>query len=347
MTSSKIRLLHLTKNLDMGGVEKSTILYSNYLTAKLNFVGIFASNGFYDDTNIISQKVKRFIPPYKINSKIYFIRNILFLFKVIKNKKITHIHYHHRIFIPFIYLIKLKYPNIKILYTHHSCFYDLINNFIYADKIIAINEATKKYLPKHLRKNCIIIPHGVRIKPTFNNISNTLNNIGYVGRFVEHKGLFNLLNSFKELTDKKPQAKLILVGNGLLKNEIIKVINRLDIKEHIIFRKSLVSEDEIYSDIDILVLPSEKLEGFGLVLIEAMSRGIPVVVSKMESFKDLVIDEFNGLVFKDNLKDKLLNLLNNKNLYNKLSLNAFETVSRKYHIERSIKEYLEKIYISD
>lgn len=345
MYSNKINLLQLVKNLEVGGIEKSTILYSNLLCDKLNFVGIMASMGFYDNYYFIYEKTKRFYPLFQFTGKIHFLKNLFYLLNVIKKNQITHIHYHHRIFLPFVYLIKLKNPNIKIIYTHHSCFNDYINNFIYADKIIAINGATKNDLPKRFQNKTIIIPHGIRINEKHIDVKkDSIQNIGYVGRFVESKNLIYLINEFKIVNNDIPNTQLILVGDGPIKDDLITLVDKLGLIKNVIFKNPLNSEDDIYNNIDILVLPSTKLEGFGIVLLEAMSRGIPVVVNRLESFKDLVIDKFNGLVFESNLADKLLTLFYDRTLFKKLSKNGIFSVNGKYNIERIIKEYSVKIY---
>ena len=344
MQSNKVRLLHLIKTLDIGGIEKSTILYSNILVNKLESINIFAKKGFYDNSGIINDEIKRFYPRHNIWEKRFFIQNLMQLIAVIKNNEITHIHYHHRIFIPFIFFIKLYFPKIRIIYTHHSCFNDFMNNFVLADKIIALNEATKNDLPKRLLQKTIIIPHGVKINNKIKNQDNP-RNIGFVGRFVEEKGILNLIQAFKGINEEIPDTKLILVGEGPLKNKMIKIIEKLGLIDKVVFQKTTRSEDEIFSNIDILVLPAEKLEGFGLVILEAMARGIPVIVSKLNIFKEIIIDKFNGIISDSaSLKTDILSLIKNKPQINYICKNASKTVYKDYNIENTIRSYLQNAY---
>lgn len=341
MHSNRINLLQLVKNLEIGGIEKSTILYSNLLSYKLNFVGIMASYGFYDKCNFVCENTKRFYPPFQFTSKIHFFKNLFYLLNVIKKNQITHIHYHHRIFIPFIYLIKLTNPNIKIIYTHHSCFKDLINNFIYADIIIALNKSTKNDLPKMFQNKTVIIPHGIKTNKKYIDVKkDSIQNIGYVGRFVESKNLIYLINEFKIVNNKIPNTQLILVGDGPIKDDLITEINKLDLTKNVILKNPLNSEGDIYFNIDILVLPSIKIEGFGIVLIEAMSRGVPVIVSNLNVFNELVVNNYNGLVFKDNLSENILSLLNNKEKYDEIRKHGIASIKDKYNINIVLKEYL-------
>lgn len=344
MYSNKVRLLHLIKTLDIGGIEKSTILYSNILVNKLESISIFANEGFYDNSGIINDEIKRFYPRHNIWEKRFFIQNLTQLISVIKKNKITHIHYHHRIYIPFIYFIKLSFPKIKIIYTHHNCFNDFTNNFVLADKIIALNEATKNDLPKRLLRHVIIIPHGVVINNKIKNQDNP-KNIGFVGRFVEEKGILNLIQAFKDINEEIPDTKLILVGEGPLKNKIVKKVKNLGLNDKVVFQKTSISEDEIYSNIDILVLPAEKLEGFGLVILEAMARGIPVVTNNLSVFNEIIINKFNGIITDSaSLKTDILSLIDNKIQKKYICKNALKTVYKDYNLENTIRSYLQNAY---
>lgn len=342
----KIKLLHLIKTLDVGGIEKSTILYSNYLYKKLDLISIYASKGFYDNSNFLSKNVQRFYPPHYIENKKHFIKNLKHLISVVKEEKITHVHYHHRIFIPYIFVINLILPKIKIVYTHHSIFNDVINNFIIADFIICLNKNTKQDLPKRFWEKVIIIPHGIEIKPIskLNPAPSSTKIIGYVGRFVEHKGLIKLIEAFNKVSTKIDDTKLLLVGEGPLEKELIKKINQFNLADKVTIKKQIISENEIFSELDILVVPSEKLEGFGLVVIEAMAYGVPVIVSNLPVFSNLIIDKKNGLVAKTDLANEILFLLENKIIYNKIRDAAYEYVSQNFNVNKILKSYLESVY---
>lgn len=339
MNSKKNRLLHLIKSLELGGIEKSTILYSNYLHEKMDFVGIYASKGFYDDSNFINNQIKRFLPPHPIWQKRFFTKNLFNLLAIIKNNEISQLHYHHRIFIPFVFIIKIIYPKIEIIYTHHNVFNDAFNNLIIGDKFVALNETTKQDLPQKLHKRVVIIPHGVKIIQKLREFKSPPKNIGYVGRFTQNKGIINLINSFSIISNKIHNTKLVLVGQGTLIKKIRRKIDDLELKRKVILKSPSFSENEIYSDIDILVLPSEKLEGFGLVVLEAFANGIPVVVADLQIYDNFVMHNYNGFIVKENLSETILKMLNSSEYYNELSKNAFLTAN-KYDINRITSEYI-------
>jgi len=215
-----------------------------------------------------------------------------------------------------------------------------MNNFVLADKIIALNEATKNDLPKRFLRKTIIIPHGVKINNKIKNQDNP-RNIGFVGRFVEEKGILNLIQAFKGINEEIPDTKLILVGEGPLKNKMIKIIEKLGLIDKVVFQKTTSSEDEIYSNIDILVLPADKLEGFGLVILEAMARGIPVVTNNLNVFNEIIINKFNGIITDSaSLKTDILSLIDNKIQKKYICKNALKTVYQNYNLHNVIETYM-------
>ncbi|MCP5063146.1 MAG: glycosyltransferase family 4 protein [Ignavibacteriae bacterium] len=342
MIKNNIRLLHFVKDLEIGGIEKSTILYSNILVEKLEFVGIYAKKGFYDNSDLITEKVKRYFPKYSIWNKLFFLTNLEGIIRIIRNTNITHIHYHHRIFIPFIFFIKLIFPKIKIIYSHQNVFKDLINSFILGDKIIALTEATKNDLPKSLKKKTTVIPHGTILSTQIKQ-NRKPTTFGYVGRFVEWKEVRTLVYEFSTLNKKNKKTKLVLVGTGPLKKKLLDDVKNLYLEKSIVFIEPQKDLTNIYKMIDVLVLPSKLLEGFGIVLVEAMSYGIPVIVCDIPTYSDTVIDNYNGIIIKNSISEAMQKLTESVVLYSKLSKNAKQH-SLNYDINIIVERYLSEIY---
>lgn len=255
-----IKIIHLLKTLDIGGVERSTINYSNELIKNRFWIGIFAPKGLYSYENIISRNVRVFNFDNKISS--YFLTQYK-IFKslktIVKAEKVTTIHYHQRVFIPAIILIKLFFRNIIIVYTHHTIFSDNLNRLIVADKVAVLNKQTLEDLPDRLRRKATIIPHGIKMLNKSITPKSEIRNIGYVGRFVKWKGLEDLIDAFAKVEKKIPKARLILQGGGPLKDKIKKIVRGYNLDNKVFIKKPIISLDKIYSDIDILVLTSKRL----------------------------------------------------------------------------------------
>ncbi len=168
--------------------------------------------------------------------------------------------------------------------------------------------------------------------------------IGFVGRFVEEKGIFTLLKSLQSLPDKP--WKLLLLGRGELKDKIIKESQTIGIEDKVIIVES-VAHDQVPQYINlmnVLVLPSETTykfktltavgwkEQFGHVLIEAMACKVPVIGSNSGEIPNVIKEA--GLIFPEAdvsaLENCLSRLILNPQLANELSEKGYQRVLENY-----------------
>jgi len=127
----------------------------------------------------------------------------------------------------------------------------------------------------------------------------------FVGRLIERKGVEYLINSMSFLPKEK--VHLIIAGGGPLLSQLQKLAQKLDINNITFFE----SPDDyevglLYKIADVFVLPSINdsrgdAEGLGLVMVEAMNNGIPVIATKCGGIVDVIQDKKNGLLI--NQKD--------------------------------------------
>jgi glycosyltransferase involved in cell wall biosynthesis len=101
---------------------------------------------------------------------------------------------------------------------------------------------------------------------------------GNVGAFLEAKNHEFILQVFKDITTKSPDAILLLVGDGLLREDIEKQSERMGIKDKILFMGIRKDIPELLMAMDCLIFPSI-YEGFPNVILEAQTTGLPVVMS--------------------------------------------------------------------
>ncbi len=109
--------------------------------------------------------------------------------------------------------------------------------------------------------------------------------IAHVGRFVEEKNHKRLISIFKEITALNTASKLILIGEGPLRGEIEKEVERLNLKDKVLFLGARKDVNELLSGFDVFILPS-LFEGLPVTLVEAEASGLPCVFS--DSFSEEV-----------------------------------------------------------
>lgn len=106
--------------------------------------------------------------------------------------------------------------------------------------------------------------------------------LGHVGRFVPQKNHKFLIKVFSEVKKSRPEAKLLLVGQGPLEEKIKEQVEELKLKNDVVFAGQRSDVNKLYSAMDVFVLPS-LYEGFGMVAIEAQCANLPTVVSSRVS----------------------------------------------------------------
>lgn len=102
--------------------------------------------------------------------------------------------------------------------------------------------------------------------------------VGSVGRLHQQKNQAFLLDAFREVAAMRPDARLLLVGNGPLREKIIAKASDLGIADRMILLSDRRDMDRLYQAMDVFVLPS-LYEGLGIVAVEAQSSGLPTICS--------------------------------------------------------------------
>ena len=178
--------------------------------------------------------------------------------------------------------------------------------------IIAVSNSTKKDIVRHYpfaSKKIFITPHGYD-KNRFNtkiskeDVRRVKNKYSIVNDYVlfistlkPSKNVEGLLEAWKLIIKKRPKIRLIITGKkGWLYESIFEKTNKLGLKDSVIFTGFIPEEDKpaLIAGAKVFALPSF-WEGFGMDALNAMACGIPVVVSKIEAFRE-VVGEAGALV---------------------------------------------------
>jgi len=296
------------------------------------------------------------------------------LFKKL-SQKVDLIDFHH----PFplgdlaIFLFK---PKTKLIVHYHS---DIVRQKIFeiffkplifntlkkAEKIIVSNPnliESSSYLRKFKQK-CQIIPFGVDLKKFQENqkifekakkIKEKYHNcpiILSVGRLTYYKGFSYLIeaihnlkhsNILKNIGIKFP--KCLIIGKGKLKERLLKLIKKLSLQNDVFILPPQKDLLPYYLACDLFVLPSIfKSEAFGIVLIEAMACGKPVISTELGTGTSWInINEKTGFVVppKDSrsLAKAINKILENKKLAEQFSKNAKKRVKENFSLDKMLKE---------
>jgi len=206
---------------------------------------------------------------------------------------------------------------------------------------------TNKKIESRLRKdypqaNLIYLANGVntyKFRPKIKRrIADKKITVLFVGRLEKQKNLSNLIKAVSLLSEKK-KIRLLFIGRGKLKLQLIKLAEKLNVDLKIIDKISHQKINQFYQRADIFALPSF-LEGHPKVLLEAMACGLACLVAKYagaEEFKDKEEVSLTGFKAKQ-IADNLKKLISNKNLRKKLGQNARKKAVKDFDINNILEK---------
>jgi glycosyltransferase involved in cell wall biosynthesis len=242
------------------------------------------------------------------------------------------------------------------------------------DAITFVSKATQEQYQKHSKiknKNILIIPGGVDamifyprsgaectlLRQKYKDkigIRETDKLILFVGRVVEDKGVLVLAKSIAIINEQIPNVKLIIVGpyDGTKEQmefyqRLKEIIFELRLNESILFAGTVSNEIKIdlYALCDISVCPSIWQEPFGIVVLEAMASGKPVIATNVGGLPHLVANGKTGYIVEANnhieLATKMSELLKNDTLRICMGDNAREYIEHFYSINVMANKYMQ------
>ena len=231
-----------------------------------------------------------------------------------------------------------------------------------AEVIIATTRSYAEESPflKNYLEKIVVIPNGINIEEVTTTLTKeeSRTNLGlplktkiilFFGSLVPYKGPDILLKAFKIIKKEFPEVKLIFAGRGQLLLELQDMAKQFDLDNDVIFLGFVEEEEKAlyYKSADIFCLPSTNMaESFGIVNLEAMASGIPIVGSNLGGIPDIIKEGENGLLAKPcdhkSLANALLTLLKDDDLREKMGNNGRKMVTD-YSWDKIAKE-TEKLY---
>lgn len=167
--------------------------------------------------------------------------------------------------------------------------------------------------------------------------------IGSVGRLIDQKGIRYGLEAFGRVCKQIPDVHYVIAGDGMLRQALTDQATALGLQETVHFLGWQDRPDDLYETFDIFLFPS-LWEGFGLVLLEAMSHRLPVVTTNASAMSEIVIEEETGFLVPpadpDALAERLIQLLTNSALSHQMGEAGRNRVETVFTIEKMVQETL-------
>lgn len=305
------------------------------------------------------------IPANKSFSKITIVRGVVNKLRRIFEKEKFDIVHVHGIFAPILPLYSHLVSNTVTIHTFHAAFESSIGyNFFKrllqkmiekVDGIIAVSNTARDSVAQYIPADYTIIPNGVdtqRFNPKCKKIDRFSGKspiILFVGRFEPRKGLKYLFLSFNQIIKKIPDAILVVVGKGRLKEYYRGFLSKEAVKN--VFFEGKVSMDALpsyFSTCDVFCSPAYTGESFGIILLEALASGKPVVASDIPGYRNIIDGGYNGLLVEPkNLADiteGVLRIISDEVLKNRLIERGLET-AKKYswkNVARMVEDFYYK-----
>ena len=332
-----MKILFLTQNLIMGGVEKQLFRTLNYLTENYDVqtsIGIddfnteFVKDFFLKNTCIKYNLLKiPYIPLPDITIYNYPIRKFLKVKRFCQLKKFFKnafaqydviIDYKNASYLKWLELFNDKYNQnreVKVITIFHGSYYfhkkqvgdrwlKIFKNY---DHIICWTNNFKKQFDNDFSlycRKCITVYNSIDVETI---VARSKENIAIklpqkyicsISRLGNDKDIETLIKAFAQVYKKHAELKLIIVGDGPSKSRLIKLAESYNADSGIIFIGTLSNPYPVLKKSELLVL-SSKGEGFGLVLIEALSLKVPVVSSDcLDGPPEILNNGEFGLLFK-------------------------------------------------
>lgn len=239
---------------------------------------------------------------------------------ILERERFDVLHYHEP-FVPFLSLVTLTLSTSVNVGTFHafgglSISYEFGKRMLghYAGKLhgrIAVSPAARHFISRYFPGEYKIVPNGVepgryqRAVPIA-RYRDGVPNILFVGRMEPRKGLIHLLRAFRKLQRDGVRARLLLVGTGPGEREARRYVltRQLDGVEFL-GRVSEAQKAQLFKTADIYVSPATGRESFGIVLLEAMSAGAPIICSDIHGYRGVVRRERDGILVEPGNADAL------------------------------------------
>lgn len=362
----KIKILHLITKTLSGGAEKVLLDMCKY-TNSSNFESIVVSF----QKGVLENQFKEIKHIKKINlsdSSYFTFKSLIKLNNIIRKEKVDIIQTHLQQPEFYAFLLKLLNPHIKwivkkgnVAEFRSKLFWRLANGFIlkFASKVIITSNGVKKFT-KDMEfvsdKKLKVIYSGINLDKVNKelkkqdhmalkkslHLKDSDKVIICVGRLVKEKGYPYLIEVMEKLIKEDKNYKLLIVGEGYLRDELSNLIKKQKLRSYIQLLGERKDVIQLLRVADIFCMASIR-EGIPISLMETMYVGLPLVATNVGGNKELVNHKKNGFLEKQKdvnaIKKRVKQLLSNTKLREIIIKNAKKTIIDNFSIKKNMEKY--------
>ena len=245
------------------------------------------------------------------------------------------------------YTSKRVRPSIRnVLYFLLQCFVlGLYKRF--SDLVLVSNNQDREFLIRNgFKRNKVLVTYG---GVNFNDIPkgkpNKIYDACFVGRFHAQKGMDDLLNVWSDVCKTMKDAKLVIVGEGDMLNDLIRMSRDMGIEKNVVFTGFLDGREKyaVMKSSKVFLFPST-YESFGMSALEAMACGLPVIAYDLPVYGEI----FSGGMLKvpvgdrNKFRKELIGLMRNKKGRMELGKEAMKVAS-KFSWDKTAKDIMERL----
>ena len=216
---------------------------------------------------------------------------------------------------------------------------------------IAVSRPAYEFISRHFPGEYEIIPNGIQVddfadaEPFEHLKSDGMINLLFLSRLEKRKGLKYLLGAFSRLKWDWPNLRLLVAGGGKPDADSLRILSERNLKD-VVFLGRVSDEEKFryYKTADIYCAPATGKESFGIVLLEAMAAGAPIVASGIEGYSSVITHGREGLLVppkdEEALADSIAALLKDATLRRRLATAGTMNV-QEYRWERVARRVMD------
>lgn len=347
-----MKVLHIIDSLLLGGAE---VLLASFVVEAKDEINSDVCTLYSSDTDLNKKIINSGIRLINMNSKRkYSLATLFKLIKLMRCQRYDIVHVH---LFPAQYygaVAALFAWHSKFIFTEHnvhnrrreSRVFKILDSLSYKaySKIICVGKLVEdnliKYLP-NLKHKTQVITNGIKVDPPKYPNPIIQYDTVLVGSLRSNvKGVDIYLEAIK--LAGAAISKAAIAGDGVLKEELIKLRNDLGLQDKVDFLNNVSDIGGLLERSRVFVMPS-RFEGLPIALLEAMAKKKPVIASKVGGIPEVIEDGKNGILISpeapQELAEKMSYLINDPGLCRQMGESAFKTVQERYSIEK----YSEKV----